>query len=268
VRRSTLVANGLTRRQFDGRIARGQLHVVYRGVYAVGHRSLSQEGRWLAAVLACGPGARLSHHSAAASWGLAADRPEVHVTMAHRLRTAGVVTHEGRLAASDRKVRHGIPVTSVARVLVDQAHAVDEDELERLLREAQFHGLFNVTALRDALTRRRSRVLTELLDDLNATQSMLEDAFLRLCRRFRIPKPRAQVRRDRRRPDFVWKHQRLIVEVDSWMAHSTPHAFQADRTLSNAVQLAGWMILRFTYTDIRRRAAMVATQVGQALDRR
>jgi very-short-patch-repair endonuclease len=267
VRRSTLVANGLTRGEVDARMARGQLHPVHRGVYAVGHRSLSREGRWLAAVLACGRGAVLSHASAAALWGLTIEHPELHVTMAHRLRTPGIITHRGRLARADRKVRHGIPVTSVARVLVDQAQVVDEDDLERLLREAQFRGLFNVATLRDALTRRRSRVLTELLDDLNPTQSMLEDAFLRLCRRFRLPRPTAQIRKGRRRPDFVWTDQRLIVECDSWAAHSTPYAFQADRTLSNAVQLAGWMILRFTTTDVRRRATLVAEQVHRALAR-
>ena len=117
----------------------------------------------------------------------------------------------------------------------------------------------------DALTRRRSRVLRELLDDLNPTQSALEDAFLRLCRRFGLPRPESQVRRDRTRPDFVWSQARLVVEVDSWSGHGTPWAFQADRTKSNAVQLAGWTILRFTYADVMRRPRLVATQVRQAL---
>jgi very-short-patch-repair endonuclease len=265
VRRATLRGAGLTRGEIDGRIARGQLHQVHRGVYAVGHRALSAEGRWLAAVLACGPTAVLSHRSAAALWGLLGDSSAVHVTTEHRIRPAGVMAHEGRLVPADRRKRRGIPVTSPSRTIVDEAQELDDDDIERMLREAQFRGLFDVMAMRDALTRRRSRVLTELLDDLNPTQSMLEDAFLRLCRRFRIPKPTAQIRRGRRRPDFVWKDQRLIVECDSWAAHRTPYAFQADRTLSNAVQLAGWRILRFTTTDVRRRAAMVAEQVLRAL---
>ncbi len=94
---------------------------------------------------------------------------------------------------------------------------------------------------------------------------MLEDAFLRLCRRHRIPRPQAQVRAGRTRPDFVWPHARLVVEVDSWSAHGTPRAFQADRAQSNAVQLAGWIILRFTYADVTRRPEVVAAQVRQAL---
>jgi very-short-patch-repair endonuclease len=156
-------------------------------------------------------------------------------------------------------------VTSPARTLVDLAQNLDDEALERVVREAQFRGLFSVRAIQDALTRRPSVVLRDLLDDLNPTQSKLEDAFLRLCRRHRIPKPRAQVRDGRRRPDFVWPDARLVVEVDSWQAHSTPHAFQADRTLSNAVQLAGWTILRFTYRDVTRRPELVAAQVRQAL---
>jgi very-short-patch-repair endonuclease len=266
VRRGTLVAAGLSRGEIDGRIARGALHPVHRGVYAAGHRSLSAEGRWLAAVLACGPGAVLSHTSAAALWCIAAERGGPHVTAPRRLRPTGVAAHEGRLAALDRTRRSGIPVTSPARTVADLAQELGEEDLERALREAWFRRLLTVPALRDALSRRPSRLLRELLDDLNPTQSKLEDAFLRLCRRFRIPRPRAQLRAGRRRPDFVWPDARLVVEVDSWSAHSTPHAFQADRTLSNVVQLAGWTILRFTYRDVTRRPQLVAAQLRQALE--
>jgi very-short-patch-repair endonuclease len=161
---------------------------------------LSREGRWTAAVLACGEGAVLSHRSAA--------------------------------------------------VLVDLAHALRAEDLERVVREAQFRRLFHEHAIRDALQRRPSTALRQLLEDRNPRQSELEDAFLRLCRRRRVPKAQAQVRDGRRRPDFVWPEARLIVEVDSWQAHGSQHAFQADRTLSNAVQLAGWTILRFAYADI------------------
>jgi very-short-patch-repair endonuclease len=265
VRRATLTAAGLTRGEIDSRIARGALQPVHRGVYAVGHRSLSAEGRWLAAVLACGPGSVLSHTSAAALWEIAEERGGPHVTAPHRLRPRAVVAHEGRLTAADVTIRAGIPVTSPARTLADLAHSLDDEALERVVREAQFRGLFSVRAIQDALTRRPSVVLRDLLDDLNPTQSKLEDAFLRLCRRHRIPKPRAQIRDGRRRPDFVWPESRLVVEVDSWQAHSTPHAFQADRTRSNAVQLAGWTILRFTYRDVTRRPELVAAQVRQAL---
>src|SRR3954454_634415 len=263
VRRATLTAAGLTRGEIDSRIARGALHRVHRGVYAVGHRSLSAEGRWLAAVLACGPGSVLSHTSATALWKIAEERGGPHVTAPHRLRPPAVVAHEGRLTGADVTIRAGIPVTSPARTLADLAHSLDDQDLERVMREAQFRGLFNRQAIRDALTRRPSVQLRELLDDLNPTQSALEDAFLRLCRRHGIPKPHAQFRDGRRRPDFVWPDARLVVELDSWSAHSTPHAFQADRTQSNAVQLAGWTILRFTYRDVTRRPQLVAAQCAR-----
>ena len=134
-----------------------------------------------------------------------------------------------------------------------------------MVGEAQFRRRFNITAIREALDRRPNRALGRLLDDLNPTQSYLETCFLRLCRRHGIPRPRAQVRQGRKRPDFVWSRERLVVEVDSWSAHGTPRAFQADRTQSNALQLAGWTILRFTYADVTRRPALVAAQVRAAL---
>ena len=107
------------------------------------------------------------------------------------------------------------PVTSPASTLADLAHSLDDQALERVVREAQFRGLFSVRAIQDARTRRPSVALRELLDDLNPTQSALEDAFLRLCRRHGIPKPHAQVRAGRRRPDFVWPDARLAVPNSS-----------------------------------------------------
>ncbi len=220
----------------------------------------------MAAVLACGAAAVLSHRSAAVCWRCT-DGPDLvpHVTAPDRLRPAGVVAHRGRLAPADMTVRNGIPVTSPARTLVDLAQILSDEDLERVVREAQFRRLFDPRAIRDALQRRPNARLRQLLDDRNPSQSKLEDTFLRLCRRHGIPKPQAQVRGGRRRPDFVWPGARLIVEVDSWQAQGTQHAFQADRTLSNAVQLAGWTILRFTYADITRRPTRVAAQLRQAL---
>jgi very-short-patch-repair endonuclease len=266
VTRGDLASLGFGRRQIERRAADGRLVRVHRGVYAVGHAALSREGRWMAAVVACGERAVLSHRSAAVCWGCA-DREDLvpHVTAPHRLRPAGVVAHRGRLAPADMTMRDGIPVTSPARTLADLAQSLSEEALERVVRQAQFRRLFDPLAIRDALQRRPSALLRQLLDDLNPSQSELEDRFLRLCRRHGIPRPHAQVRDGRRRPDFVWPEARLIVEVDSWQAHGTQHAFQADRTLSNAVQLAGWTILRFTYADITRRDVRVAAQLRQAL---
>ena len=107
-----------------------------------------------------------------------------------------------------------------------------------------------------------------MIDDLEFTETRLEDRFLSLCHRHRLPRPLTQHHLDGKRIDFVWPGQRVAVETDGWQAHGTRSAFQADRTVSNRLQLAGYMILRFTDTDVRRRPAQVASQITAALARR
>jgi very-short-patch-repair endonuclease len=265
----------VTRRQLrigqdaiDHRCRSAQLHRVHHGVYAVGHIGLGQEARWLAAVLACGDGAVLSHRSAAALWNIRLGelfKPEV--TTADRRRLPQVTAHRARLAAADRATRRGIPVTSPARTLADLAHVLDHDELTRALRETMFRRLYDRPAIEDALTRRPSRALRDLLTEASVTQSMLEDRFLTICKRHRLPTPHTQHRIGAKRYDFAWPDQRLVVETDSWLAHSTPYAFQADRSQTNALQLAGWLILRFTWADLTRRSRRVAATVSRALTR-
>jgi very-short-patch-repair endonuclease len=252
----------------DHRCRTGLLHRVHRGVYAVGHLGLGQEARWLAAVLACGDGAVLSHRSAATLWGIRLGelfRPEV--THAEIRRWAGVTGHRSDLAAADRTIHRGIPVTSPARTVADLAHVLDHDELTRALREAMFRRLYDPEAVRDALTRRPSKALKDLLTEATVTQSTMEDRFLTLCARHRLPRPHTQYRIGAKRYDFAWSQQRVVVETDSWVAHANQVAFQADRAASNALQLAGWLVLRFTWADLTRRSRKVAATVSQALTR-
>ena len=108
------------------------------------------------------------------------------------LRRPRIETHRGRLAVADRTVHRGIPVTSVARTLVDLGHLLDDESLERVVREAQFRGLWNETAIRDALSRRSSPRVRAYLGDIAPTQTTLEDRFLRLCDRHGIPRPLTQ----------------------------------------------------------------------------
>ena len=237
-------------------------------MYAVGHLGLGQEARWLAAVLACGDGAVLSHRSAATFWGIRLGelfRPEV--TNAEIRRSAGVTATASDLAAADRTIHRGIPVTSPSRTLVDLAHVVDRDELTRALREAMFRRLYDPEAIRDALTRRSSRALKDLLTEATVTQSMMEDRFLTICRRQRLPMPHTQHRIGAKRYDFAWPQQRVVVETDSWVAHANQVAVQADRAASNALQLAGWLVLRFTWADLTRRIAVDRDDGQQALTR-
>lgn len=268
VTRAQLGRLGVRRGALAHRLDTGMLVALYRHVYAVGHAAPRPEARWLGAVLACGDGAVLSHRSAAALWAMQAAEgryPDVTVGREVRRRLEGIDVHHATLAPSDRTTWLGIPVTTPARTLVDLAHVLTAEELARALREAQFLRIFNVAETRAALTRRPSRALRELLDDLAVTQSALEDRFLVLCVRHRLPRPRTQQVVLGRRVDFLWPRERLIVETDGWRAHGTAAAFQRDRTTTNALLLAGYVVLRFTHADVMRRAKRVAEDIRAAL---
>jgi very-short-patch-repair endonuclease len=140
-----------------------------------------------------------------------------------------------------------LSVTSPARTLVDLAHAVAPDDLARAAREARFRGLFHLPSVLVVLERRRSSALRELLANLGPTQSPLEDRLLRICRRHGLPTPVTQRHITGSRVDFVWPAHRVVVETDGDEAHGTPAAFQQDRTATNRMQLAGYIVLRFTH---------------------
>jgi very-short-patch-repair endonuclease len=249
------------------RVRSGRLHRLHQGVYAVGHNGLHREAQWMAAVLALGRTAVLSHRSAASLWRIRdGEGPRPDVTSPGRHRHPAVATHRAGLVAADRRVRFGIPVTSPSRTLVDLAHVLPFDELVAAVREAQFLRLFDRRAIDDALTRRPSTALARLLPAA-VTQSEMERRFLWICTRHGLPAPECQHTIGAKRYDFAWPHARVVVETDGWQAHGIPFAFQADRTSSNALQLAGWLILRFTWEDLTRRARSVAASAGRALAR-
>jgi very-short-patch-repair endonuclease len=268
VARVQLVALGIDRGAIARRLTAGRLHRIHAGVYAVGHTAPSREARWLSAVLACGEGAVLSHRSAASLWRIReGEGPAVDVSIPARGRRShpGIAVHGAKLVAADKILHRNIPVTTPARTLVDLAHEVSHDDLVRALRETQFLRRFDLRATREALARRPCRTLRALLEDLALTQTRLEDRFLRLCDRHRIPRPLTQRPVLGRRVDFLWPRERVVVETDGWEAHGTRTAFQDDRTMSNALQLRGYTILRFTSTDLKRRPKRVADQIRAAL---
>jgi very-short-patch-repair endonuclease len=260
---------GLGRGAIDHRIAAGRLVPVHRGVYAVGHRSRTRHATWMAAVLACGDGSVVSHRSAAALWGIRRWAPiRAEVTTPTQRRRPGVIVHVRRTTPAERAVHAGIPVTSVARTIVDLAHALDADELERLVRETEFQRRLDIGGIRASLARRPSPTLAALLDCIAPTQSRHEDRLLRICERHGLPTPLTQQRVGARTVDFLWPDARLVVEIDSWDAHGTRSAFQNDRTASNGLQLAGYLVLRFTDADLVRQPARVAREISRALEAR
>jgi predicted transcriptional regulator of viral defense system len=280
VTRRQLFDAGLTRRMVERRVASRHLVLLHRGVYAVGHRRLRREGHWLAAVLAAGPGAALSHREAAALHGLrSADRTTVDVTVAGQRRVRGVQLHRvARLDAADTTVVDAIPVTTVARTLVDLAAAVQPRALRKALEEAERSHRLDVRAIEAVLARTRGRngashariraALAELArTGTTVTRSRLEDRFLALLDVHGLPRPSANAWTAGMEVDAAWPAARLAVELDGWDSHKTRQAFQRDRTRSNDLQAEGWTVLRFTHADVVHRSDETAARVGGMLRR-
>jgi hypothetical protein len=153
VTRTQLLDAGWHRSRIDREIVARRLLRVHAGVYAVGHRALTDRGRWLAATFACD--GVLGHHSAGALWELPiSDNGLTRVIAVTERRRARIDVHRSRLHPRDRTTRHGIPVTTIARTLVDLSHSLDDESLHRVIREAQFRGVFDEDRIEDALTRR------------------------------------------------------------------------------------------------------------------
>jgi len=264
---------GLGRRAIGHRLERGRLLAVHRGVYAVGHRSLSRRGRWMAAVLAAGPGAVLSHRSAADLWGiLQSARPRIDVTRAGR-RHGGLgieLFHCARLREDEVTKHEGIPVTTVSRTLLDLAAVLPPQRLERALREAEVRRLGDPSSLGALLERHPRRRGTAALRAILAsgrlgdgvTRSELEERFLAVLDAHALPRPQinAYVRTRGRllECDCVWWVERLAVELDGHAAHSPRTAFERDRARDRALSAAGWRVLRITWRQLHREAEAVA----------
>lgn len=280
VTRRQLLDAGLTVEMLRTRRTSRRLLPLHRGVYAVGHRRLRREGHRLAAVLAAGPGAVLSHREAAALHALRpAAGTRVDVTVAGQRRVLGVHVHRvARLDADDVTVVDGIPVTSIARTLVDLATAVSPQMLRKALEEAERSHRLDARAIEAALARVRGRNgahherMREALAELastgsTVTRSWLEDRFLALLDAHRLPRPSANAWTANMEVDAAWPAARLVVELDGWDSHHTRAAFQRDRTRSNDLQAEGWTVLRFTHADVVHRSADTAARVARALRR-
>jgi very-short-patch-repair endonuclease len=271
VARRQLVALGLSRHAIDGRVRRGRLYPAGRGVYAVGRPGLTRNGAFLAAVLACGAGAVLSHESAAALWGLPARDGPPHVTVptaAGRRPRAGLVLHRSPLSPHEIRSRAGIPLTSPARTLVDLADVAPRRVLERALDEAEYLRL-DCTGLAPRRGRPGagllSRVLAEHRLGSTRTRSELEERLLRAAAEEGLPAPEARVHVLGHEVDFIWRAAGLIVEMDGRAAHTTRRAFERDRARDAELAEAGHRVIRVTHARMERDAAAVAAQIGRLL---
>jgi very-short-patch-repair endonuclease len=268
--RAQLADLGLGEDAIDHRLTLGRLIRVHRGVYAVGHRLLTQRGRWLAAVLAAGEGAVLSHRSAAGLWGLpASGGRDIDVTVpSNRRATDGIAIHRTKLDPSEITKRGPIAVTTPTRTLLDLASQIEGPPLERAIREAIYLRLTSTASLARCLSqhqgRRGSRVLRSALPETaGRMRSDLERDFIAFLRRHRLPLPELNAVIEGKEVDCVWRAKRLIVELDGGAAHDTPHAFEEDRARDADLLAAGWPVMRIT----SRRLTIHATALREHLAR-
>lgn len=263
---------GLTDSAVHKRCSAARLHRIHQTVYSLVPRELlGRDGLYMAAVLACGPGAVLSHRSAAALHGLrdwGHTKIEVVVPRGTRRKHDGIKVHYSTtLTPADVTAVNNIPVTTVARTLVDLAEVVTQRQLERAFDQAEILGVLDLNAIEDQLARNPTRlgarairqVLAEHYIGKTPTWSENEEALLAITRPLGIPDPdcNALVALDDGEPpirvDFVWREQRVVVEADSRKWHLTKQRFEIDRQRDQRLMNAGWKVIRTTWKQMKYR---------------
>ena len=267
VTRAQVLEAGIGDTGIQERVRTHRLLRLYRGVFAVGHRELRREGHWLAAVLACGPRAVLSHVDAAAHWNV---RPSastlVHVTVpsrAGRVRRKSLRIHRsGRLGSDQVTVHEGIPVTTLARTLLDLADVLSLQDLKRAVHESEYLRLFDLAALiaavHDNPGRRGAKLLRAAQSPPEMTKTELERRFLAIVARHNLPHPKVNTQIKGYEADFAWPEAKVIVETDGFAAHGTRRAFEADRIRDRRLGRAGFRTIRLTPRSLAYEAEIVA----------
>jgi very-short-patch-repair endonuclease len=281
-----LLEIGLKRAAVYKRARCGRLHRVHQAVYSIAPSELlSLRGHFMAAVLACGPGAVLSHRSAAHLHGLRrTTRANVDVT------TPGTVTHKHEgvdvhasttLTRADTTIVDGIPCTTVARTALDLGDVVSTRAVERALEEGERMEIIDHRALNDQLERNLTRAaagklrqaLASLRPGAGPTESQFEEDFLALCRRLGLPEPERQLHIDPGdgepavRADFAWPQHRLIVETDGGRDHRTRRQFEADTRKDQRLTLLDWRVVRITWRQLHEEPWRIERLVRDLLRR-
>ncbi len=255
-----LIDLGASRSVVAAWTASGRLHRLHRGVYAVGHLALTQRGRELAAVLACGPHALLSHRSAAAAHNLGRPPTRIEVT-APRSRDGhnGFILHTSRrLEPQDRTEVDGIPTTTVARTLVDLAEVCTHKQVTNAVHEAEVQRLFDLKAVEEVQSRLPGRTGRHLLGRVlsryestpRLTRSEGERLLLKLCQGYGLPLPETQAAMAGYELDAFWAHANLAIEFDGEAVHHTTRAFYSDRVRDRKLRVAGVEVIRITGHDL------------------
>jgi very-short-patch-repair endonuclease len=213
----------------------------------------------MAAVLACGRGAVLSHIAGGAHWQILRERGPCDVTAPNARRSRpGIRVHEAQLPTDEVTVHEGIPITTVPRTLFDLAAVLPQRQLERAINEAEVLHLWDELSL-DHLLYRYPRhkgnqairaALQQRRQGSTATRSALEEMFLALTDAAGIPRPEINAMVEGFEVDAVWRDARLVVELDGRDTHGTVAAFERDRARDRALQVAGWRPVRITYRQM------------------
>ncbi len=276
ISRAQLLTAGLTSRVIDRAIADHRLRLIFRGVYALGHMALRRQGWWMAALLAGGEGAALSHGTAASLWDLrhAPVLPISIVTLGaggrkHKRLTA----HRTKLHPTDTVVRDGLRVTVPARTIVDLAGELQPRALRETIERAQDLRRFDPGEIEAILGRggrhKGSRPLSDLVSllgpDEDRARSHLERLFISLVRRAHLPRPEVNLPIDGKQRDFVWPDRHLVVETDGYRYHSTKQQQRRDRRRDRRLTALGWRPVRFTYEEVALEPTQVAAELRQLL---
>jgi very-short-patch-repair endonuclease len=276
VARRQLIDLGFSRMWIQHRIAIGRLHPLHRGVYAVGRPHVTPYGRWMAAVLACGRAAVLSHGSAAVLWGIrpASSELEVSVVTGAKRCPEGISVHRRPALRPDEVTsHHGIPVTSPIRTLIDITLRLDREPLEAAINEADKLDLCDPEELRSALNDATGepgvRALRAVLDRraFTLTDSELERRFLRIARGLGLAKPETGARVNGFKVDFYWPELGLVVETDGLRFHRTPAQQARDRIRDQRHAAAGLTPLRFTRAQVKFEPSYVGDTLAAVVRR-
>jgi len=269
VSRAQLIALGFNAGEIAYLVKVGRLHLLHRGVYAVGHRPASMLTAAMAAVLACGSDAAASHRAAGALWKILPRWfAPIDVTAPTQRRHPGIYVHRSRL--TEPPTRHGIPVTTPARTLLDLADVLDDRALARAVNEAYVLRLTTPHELAAVLARspgRRTARLTPHTTTTGPTRSHLEDSFLRFVKRHRLPIPEINQHIAGHEVDAVWRAQKIVVELDSYTFHATRQAFERDRNRDADLLTAGFSTIRVTDRRLKEQSTREAQRLRALLSR-
>lgn len=271
-----LAAAGASRSAVSRAVCDGRLVRLHRGVFAVGHRALRPEAVWLAAVLAGGPGAVLSHRSAGALWGLCAEPSmwvDITVPGDRARRRAHIRSHRGVLHPDDVTSHRGIPVTTPMRALLDAAEHLSDRALDRAVEQSERLRRFDGFALSALLERSGGRrgagrlrsAVGRYDENHRFTRSDLEDLALDLVRDHGLPRPLVNARVGDHEVDLLWSQQRVVVEADSWTFHGTRAAFERDCQRDADLQARGYRVVRVTWRRVRDEPAWIAARLRDVL---